>query len=62
MADPIRVVLCDDHVVVRSGLRRALERGEFVLHYQPQIALRTGQVTGAEALLRVGLSSRLATV
>ena len=30
----------------------ALERHEFVLHYQPQIDLQTGQVTGIEALLR----------
>ncbi len=41
-----------EHLLMRSGLRRALERGEFELHYQPQIELRTGQVIGAEALLR----------
>jgi EAL domain-containing protein (putative c-di-GMP-specific phosphodiesterase class I) len=33
-------------------MRRALEHGEFVLHYQPLIELATGRVTGAEALLR----------
>jgi diguanylate cyclase (GGDEF)-like protein/PAS domain S-box-containing protein len=37
---------------VEEGLRRALERHEFVLHYQPIIDLTTGEVTGTEALLR----------
>lgn len=33
-------------------LRQALERGEFHLHYQPRLDIRTGHVTGWEALLR----------
>jgi diguanylate cyclase (GGDEF)-like protein/PAS domain S-box-containing protein len=37
---------------IEESLRRALERQEFVLHYQPKINLRTGEITGAEALLR----------
>jgi diguanylate cyclase len=39
-------------LVVQSGLRRALERDELVLHYQPLIDLETGRATAVEALLR----------
>ncbi len=41
-----------DQLLIRSGLRRALERGEFELHYEPQISLATGRIVGAEALVR----------
>jgi diguanylate cyclase (GGDEF)-like protein/PAS domain S-box-containing protein len=37
---------------IEEGLRRALERHELALHYQPKVDLRTGAITGAEALLR----------
>lgn len=36
----------------REGLRLATEHGEFVLHYQPQVSLAEGTLTGAEALIR----------
>jgi diguanylate cyclase (GGDEF)-like protein len=37
---------------LEARLRGALERGEFTLHYQPQFDVRTGGVSGMEALLR----------
>ncbi len=37
---------------IEESLRRALAREEFTLHYQPKINLRTGAISGAEALLR----------
>ena len=37
---------------MENALRRALDRQEFKLYYQPQVNLVTGQITGAEALLR----------
>jgi diguanylate cyclase (GGDEF)-like protein len=37
---------------LESQLRQALERGEFLLHYQPKLDLASGSVSGFEALLR----------
>jgi diguanylate cyclase (GGDEF)-like protein/PAS domain S-box-containing protein len=37
---------------LNNDLRHAIERSEFVLHYQPKVALDSGALTGFEALLR----------
>ncbi len=37
---------------LENTLRRGIERGEFILHYQPQICAATGKLNGTEALVR----------
>ena len=41
-----------ERLELESDLSRALERGEFLLHYQPKVEIRTGLIIGTEALLR----------
>jgi diguanylate cyclase (GGDEF)-like protein len=41
-----------ERLQLESDLTHALERGEFLLHYQPKVETATGLITGTEALLR----------
>lgn len=41
-----------ERVTLERNLRRALERNEFVLYYQPRLSIKTRQVLGVEALVR----------
>ncbi|VIO68355.1 putative signaling protein [Bradyrhizobium ivorense] len=41
-----------ERLTMESALRRALERDQFSLHYQPKVDMATGQISGVEALLR----------
>ncbi len=40
------------NLTLENQLRQALDKGEFVLHYQPKVNLVSGEMTGAEALIR----------
>lgn len=50
--DPAMHAAATERLELTGGLRRALERAEFRLHYQPIIALESGAVAGYEALVR----------
>ena len=41
-----------DHLQLQAEIRTALDRGDFTVHYQPTVSLRTGMVDGVEALAR----------
>ncbi|OMH32704.1 bifunctional diguanylate cyclase/phosphodiesterase [Motiliproteus sp. MSK22-1] len=41
-----------ERVRLESGIRNAIKKGEMAVHFQPQVELETGKITGAEALVR----------
>jgi diguanylate cyclase (GGDEF)-like protein/PAS domain S-box-containing protein len=50
--DPAMQERAQERLELEAELRKALERGEFLLYYQPEVSLRDGTIVGFEALLR----------
>jgi diguanylate cyclase (GGDEF)-like protein len=49
---PHMQVATSDRLILEHHLRKAIDRREFLIHYQPQVSLRTGALSGCEALIR----------
>ncbi len=45
-------IAANNRLAVEADLRTAIEQGQFILHYQPQLDLRNGRLIGVEALVR----------
>ncbi|HEY9700199.1 MAG TPA: diguanylate cyclase [Trichocoleus sp.] len=49
---PVMNTLALERLVLGNSLYRAIDQQQFLLHYQPQVDLKTGQIIGMEALVR----------
>ncbi|MGH8670528.1 MAG: EAL domain-containing protein [Burkholderiales bacterium] len=49
---PTMIEGAQNRLILENNLRLAIKNGEFTLHYQPQVDLNTGCITGVEALIR----------
>jgi diguanylate cyclase (GGDEF)-like protein/PAS domain S-box-containing protein len=49
---PVMNARVSEQLALETKLRRAVERDEFLLHYQPKVDLKTGAIVGLEALIR----------
>jgi diguanylate cyclase (GGDEF)-like protein/PAS domain S-box-containing protein len=49
---PVMNARVSEQLALETKLRRAIERDEFLLHYQPKVDLKTGVIVGLEALIR----------
>ena len=49
---PVLSAKASERLTLTGELRRAIDREEFVVHYQPKVEIQTGRVVGAEALIR----------